>query len=114
MTLGTTGSIAGQTRTLQFASTALGEILPVALPRSAASSCDALVRDFVAAWAGAEAPIRAARADDHETVAAAEIVKLAGRVYARHLDGSRRVDVQVVAMTRTGRDLVHTVEVELA
>jgi len=85
----------------RFDEIALGEVLPamdVVLP-VADTPIASLIERFVAAWAGGGATLDRVRVTRHLPARSDAGLRLAGRVYGRHMDGSRRIEVEV-----TGRD----------
>jgi hypothetical protein len=95
-----------------FAQIELGEALPsVAAPADGGPAAGLIAR-FVAAWAGQDAVLDSIRIL-HQRPATGP-VQLAGRVYGRHLDGSRRIEVEVTGCDGLGDRLCGMVRVKLA
>ena len=94
----------------------LGEALPpVAVPAPADGLPVAgLIERFVAAWAGQGAVLDGVHILRQRSVAEVEVVQLAGRVYGRHMDGSRRIEVEVTGRDSLGDRLCGMVRVKLA
>lgn len=99
-----------------FDQVTLGEPLP---PMDVGALADGelavgLVERFVAAWAGRGAVLDRARIIRCLPSPRAEALQLAGRVYGRHMDGSRRIEVEVVGHDGLGDRLRGMVRVKLA
>ena len=94
----------------------LGEALPsVAMPAPAdGASAAGLIERFVAAWAGQDAVLDGVRLLRQGPDAQVDVVRLAGRVYGRHMDGSRRIEVEVTGHDGLGDRLCGMVRVKLA
>jgi hypothetical protein len=73
-----------------------------------------LIERFVAAWAGQEAVLDAVRILRQRPAGQVDVVQLAGRVYGRHMDGSRRIEVEVTGRDGLGDRLCGMVRVKLA
>lgn len=94
----------------------LGEVLPcVAVPAPADGAPVAgLIERFVAAWAGQDAVLDGVRVLRQRPAVQVDVVQLAGRVYGRHMDGSRRIEVEVTGRDGLGDRLCGMVRVKLA
>lgn len=100
----------------------LGQPLPAmeAPAPSAAAAARGLIERFVAAWAGEEAIVSGGVRVTRQIPApqapgkSAELVQLAGRVYGRHMDGSRCIEVEVTGKGASGPRLSGMVRVQLA
>jgi hypothetical protein len=86
-------------RLRRFADVQLGEPIPDRLPAETGLSWEERARRLVLAWAGSD---RAGMMHVDAPSPASAPRELIGRIYARHLDDSRCVDVEVV-----GRDRGH-------
>jgi hypothetical protein len=100
----------------RFGETRLGQALPsVDLPPAAAGmAVDSLIGGFVARWAGVESGVQAVRLTGQAQAAPGVPLQLSGRVYARHLDGSRCIEVEVAGHAPAGLCLGGMVRVALA
>jgi hypothetical protein len=98
--------------TLRFADTRVGQPLPAARAARLGSGCSwpRLAERYVQEWAGSGATI--ARREVTE-IRADDVDELVGSIYARHLDDSFNVDVQVVGRTASGTRLIDLVRVQL-
>lgn len=99
---------------LRFDDIRVGQQLPstAAAKLGDNASWPSLAERYVQDWAGRGARV-AARAASAAPAAGEEIDELIGSVYARHLDDSLNVDVQVIGRTRSGTRLVDIVRVRL-
>ncbi|MBW8812879.1 MAG: hypothetical protein JF588_05585 [Caulobacterales bacterium] len=97
----------------RFDQVALGQALPSMTVNGPADAALGLLQQFVAAWAGREA-IVSARVTRCLPARGARTLELAGRVYGRHLDGSRRIEIEVVGRDGLGARLGGMVQVRLA
>jgi hypothetical protein len=96
----------------RFDQVALGEPLPPMTVSGPGEAALSLLQQFVAAWAGREA-IVSARVTRCLPTRGAKTLELAGRVYGRHLDGSRRIEIEVVGRDGLGARLGGMVQVQL-
>jgi hypothetical protein len=101
----------------RFDQVELGEALPsaaVAAPADGAPLVGPIAR-FVAAWAGQDVELDGVRVLRHPPpTAPVDVLRLAGRVYGRHMDGSRRIEVEVTGHDGSGHRLCGMVRVKLA
>lgn len=97
---------------LRFADIRVGQPLPAVSAERLGEpvSWARLAERYVQDWAGHGATIAVRRSSD---IRADDVDELVGSVYARHLDDSRNVDVQVFGRTRSGTKLMDIVRVRL-
>ena len=100
----------------RFDETELGQALPaVDVPVAAADGpASGLIERFVAAWAGHEAIVAGVRITRQIPAPGDAVMQLAGRVYGRHMDGSRCIEVEVTGRDGLGPRLGGMVRVKLA
>lgn len=98
---------------LRFDDTRVGQRLPatVATRYGGPWSWPKLAERYVQDWAGHGALI--ARGTPVAEIAADEVNELIGMVYARHLDDSHNIEVQVTGRTHSGAKLVDLIRVRL-
>jgi hypothetical protein len=99
----------------RFDDTELGEPLPpVEISTAGAGpALGAAMRRFVAAWAGSQAAADKVRILKPSS-APTSVVRLGGKVYGRHMDGSRCVEIEVFGSDAEGQDVRAMVRVKLA
>lgn len=99
---------------LRFADTHVGQRLPATAATRFGEACDwpKLAECYVKDWAGQGALV-ARRVPVAAKVAAGDVTELIGMVYARHLDDSRNVEVEVTGKTRSGTKLIDLIRVRL-
>jgi hypothetical protein len=100
----------------RFDDVQLGQALPAIdiLSPSAGVPVSSLIARFVAAWAGQEATVAGVRITRQIPAPGAAVMQLAGRVYGRHMDGSRCIEVEVTGRDGQGPRLGGMVRVQLA
>jgi hypothetical protein len=99
-----------------FGEIELGQPLPcieVAAP-TAGTSPGSLVEHFVRTWAGVEAVLEKVQITRHLPTQPGETIWLDGKVYGRHMDGSRCIEVKVTGRDAGGDRLGGMVRVKLA
>ncbi len=105
----------GQSRR-RFDETELGQALPsVDVPAPALGApASSLIERFVAAWAGQDATLAGVRITRQIPARDSHVLQLDGRVYGRHMDGSRCIEVEVTGRDSLGARLGGMVRVQLA
>ncbi|MDB5430250.1 MAG: hypothetical protein JWP35_1366 [Caulobacter sp.] len=100
----------------RFDDTQLGQTLPaIDIPAPAHDApVSGLIERFVAAWAGHEAVVAGVRITRQIPAPDNAVMQLAGRVYGRHMDGSRCIEVEVTGRDGLGPRLGGMVRVQLA
>jgi hypothetical protein len=100
----------------RFEQIGLGQRLPslrMSGPEAAFLSQHAL-KQFVGGWAGYEAVVESVRLTQASAGRPHQHLQLSGRVYGRHTDGSRRIEVQVRGRDELGACVEGMVCVKLA
>lgn len=108
------GGLSGPSPLRRFDDVALGEPLPAMTVSGPGEAALNLLQQFVAAWVGREAIVSARVTRSLPARGTTKPLELAGRVYGRHLDGSRRVEIEVVGRDGQGARLGGMVQVRLA